>query len=259
MKTRWRLIIDPPMPPAFNMAADQVLLNQQTADSLPVFRIYFWNQPTLSIGKNQKIHSSLNWDWCAQHNVAVIRRVTGGQAVLHGQDITYSVIGSVKDPMLGGGILQTYRTISQGLFNFFQSLGLSLEIQPHSTRDLARSAVCFEMPSAFELLINGKKIVGSAQRQTTTAFLQHGTIPLNSQIEPLSHLFLKADPNKLSQEITSLESENVLHGATTELLCDKLCDSFQTVFGMDWDRSGWTEQELEQIQAEISNFPLSSP
>ena len=106
----WRLIEDSPRAGSFNMAADNSLFERHCPGDPPVLRLYTWNPPALSLGRNEKIDDKINLEFCRNQGIHVIRRMTGGKAVLHGSDITYSVVGDLNDPQFGGGVLETYRS-----------------------------------------------------------------------------------------------------------------------------------------------------
>ena len=121
----WRLIIDTPRSGSFNMAADQVLLDLCRDYAEPVFRLYDWECPTLSLGKNEKLDSLLDLQECQNLSIPVVRRMTGGKSVLHGFDLTYSFVAGVQDSQFPGGILDNYQFIARGFKHFFLNLGLN--------------------------------------------------------------------------------------------------------------------------------------
>ncbi len=255
MFENWRLIEDRNQYGSINMAADYIALKQFHPGDFPVLRLYTWDRLTLSIGKNQKLNQ-INLKWCQDHDIPVVRRVTGGQAVLHGNDITYSLVGDVHNQLFSGGILHTYQTISKALFQFFQKLGLSPVLQPHSRHQRQKQAsdVCFEVPSAYEILVDGRKIIGSAQRQTSLAFLQHGTIPVDDQVPLLTHIFKNMSAEKLYSKITSLETLGVLRNHSLEDLWQLLINSFQEVFHIYFQKQGWSSEEMAAIEKEAIDF-----
>ncbi|MGK5092060.1 lipoate--protein ligase family protein [Deltaproteobacteria bacterium TL4] len=252
----WRLLQDLDKSGSFNMAADQVLLEQFHPGNPPTFRLYTWNRLTLSIGKNQNLDDDIDGDWCQANGIEIIRRATGGKAVLHGKDLTYALIGDTRDPRFSGGIMNTYKFISQGFVDFFEALGLAPQIQPYSPRPSQATPVCFARPSAFELLIDGKKIIGSAQRQTANAFLQHGTIPIQDQTALLAHIFPHSTAAELQKEVTSLEACGVLQNYKVPELLELLLEILQKVFQIRWAPSTWSAVEQNTIK---HTLPLFEP
>ncbi len=251
----WRLIEDHQWTGTQNMAADHVLLRHFQPGSSPILRLYTWDCITLSVGKNQRL-DAINQEWCRTQGIPIIRRPTGGQAVLHGNDLTYSIIGDPQDTRFSGGIVQTYQTISQAFVRFFQNLGMTPQLQPHSRaqRVAQASQVCFVVPSSYEILLNNRKIIGSAQRQTATAFLQHGTIPLQDQVPYLAHIFRNTSPEMLYQKTTDLNTAGGLANQSETSLRKTLKSCFAEVFQVAFDETGWTRVEREKIETEASAF-----
>ena len=242
MKQKWYVMIDDACSPFFNMAADSYLMKIVMPHSQPVLRLYQWNQPTLSIGKNQKLET-LGLKANSKIRPIIIRRMTGGQAVLHGGDLTYSITAQSN---MFGGILETYRFLAPVFLEFFTRLGLTPDIVQPSRKERMQfaSAICFTTASSYELTIAGQKIIGSAQRKTSNAFLQHGSIPLYSQ--NLDDIFIS---NIVYQDkMTSLEEQNCLQ--STQSLQKTIVDTFQKVLKIDFEEKFWTEEDLYAIQQE---------
>lgn len=257
MTEQWRFIHDKDLTGDLNMAADQVLLNHCQADSPITLRFYSWKRPTLSLGRNQKLEQ-INVEWCKAHGIDLVKRSTGGQAVLHGEDLTYSIIGSVKTNHFSGGILQIYKAISAAFQKFFENIGLAPELHFNSRQQRLDKAspVCFVFPSSYEITIQGKKLIGSAQRQTTKSFLQHGTIPLSDQAPLLSKIFKHVTEVQLRQSITDLNTEGVMKRYNLDDLGKILRGAFESIFKIQLIPSKWEPTEWEAIQAESANFPF---
>ncbi len=177
---QWRLLITPSAPGAWNMAVDEALLEAVGAgQSLPCLRLYAWQPLCLSIGYAQpsrdvdlKRLSDLGWD--------SVRRPTGGRAILHTDELTYAVIAPLSEPRLAGSVLESYQRLAIALLAALHLMGI-----PASTHPLKISGdspengpVCFEVPSNYEIVVGGKKLVGSAQARRKQGVLQHGTLPL---------------------------------------------------------------------------------
>ncbi len=238
------------------MAADQVLFSQLKKGDTPTLRLYTWDRPTLSIGKNQRI-DAIDTNWCRENELVIVRRATGGQAVLHGNDITYSLVGDVRNPRFSGGIFSVYQTISQVFLLFFEKLGLSpqLQAQTHRERRAKASQVCFAMPSAYEILIKGRKIIGSAQRRGPKAFLQHGTIPLTDQVPLLIKIFKQVPESYLRSKVSALQTLGVFNQFTQDEIRRVLVDSFQDVFHIELRKQDWSPAEMAAITEEEACFP----
>lgn len=166
----WRLIIDPTLPGPENMSRDESILRSlDSGDGMPTLRLYGWDTPTVSIGYLQRAAPFTG------AGLPVVRRITGGRAVLHGREVTYSVVGSVSDPLFSGGILDTYSVISRCIIAALDACGLDVSFSRSDTKGAQKEA-CFHTPSRFEVLSMGRKLVGSSQRRFRNAFLQHGSI-----------------------------------------------------------------------------------
>lgn len=168
---------------AYNMSVDEELLEQaQNGARPPVLRFYTWTPPAITIGRFQKRETAVNNKACERRGLVVVRRVTGGRAVLHDKELTYSIVARVDDPLFPPGVLGTYRVIAEGLLAGFRELGIPAEIVARGGRYAAlvtkepENTACFSSPSWYEIVVNGKKIAGSAQRRLSHAFLQHGSI-----------------------------------------------------------------------------------
>lgn len=235
------------------MAVDQFLLQNQPNEQAPVLRIYTWDHLTLSIGSNQKL-DEFDLEFCREHRIQLVRRATGGKAVLHGTDLTYSVVGSTRTAPFNQGILSTYRALSQPFISLFESLGLNPQVQTDQARNSLRSAneVCFVTPSSYEILIGGRKIIGSAQRQSKGCFLQHGTIPLQDQVPLLAGIFKHANEGLLRRKVTSLEVELKAGVPTEEAIRQRLVECFAQSFQVNFKHNDLSGQDWA-IVAEVSN------
>lgn len=180
------------------MAVDEAILKcVGCGDAPPTLRLYAWQPPCISLGYAQPVADvslaaleSRGWD--------IVRRPTGGQAILHMDELTYSVIGPKGEPRLEGGVLQSYLVIAQALLGAVESLGIQAQAsmrpksnhepsQAHAngegSREKARkNPVCFETPSDYEITVAGRKLIGSAQARRKEGVLQHGSLPLFGDI-----------------------------------------------------------------------------
>jgi lipoate-protein ligase A len=183
----WRLLITPPTDGATNMAIDEAILQALAiGQGLPTLRFYQWNPPCLSLGYNQH-YSEVDQDACARLGYTWLRRPTGGRAILHTDELTYSVVAPLDEPRVLGGIVDSYRRLSAGLLAGLRALGADVfQAQQEKVLNPSPSAVCFDTPSNYEITVQGKKVVGSAQVRRRGIVLQHGSVPL---IGDLSRIF----------------------------------------------------------------------
>jgi len=197
--TRWRLVRTGPLPGALNMALDEVLLQEVVAGrSLPVLRLYRWRPEAVSLGYFQR-NEVVNRPFCRSSGIDVVRRLTGGRAVLHGEEVTYAVIAGDGD-CFPSRVEESYRKIAEVLRATLRSLGIEAELAPARREGCERAlpAACFEAAAGYELLCRGQKIAGSAQKRRGGFFLQHGSIPL------------ELDPHRLFQVLNPQPAEPIL-------------------------------------------------
>lgn len=170
----WRTLVSPPASGVENMAVDEALLNRARRTGECVLRVYTWATPTLSLGRNQSAREACDPARAHELGVAVVRRLTGGRALLHHREITYSVTAPLardESPRAW------YASITSLLVHALQSLGVDATVAPRSARMPAPAgAPCFELPAEGEIMVRGRKLVGSALVRDNGALLQHGSI-----------------------------------------------------------------------------------
>ncbi|SDI25058.1 lipoate-protein ligase A [Planococcus glaciei] len=197
----WYFINSGQNSPAFNMAMDEALLDWHSEGLIPpVIRFYGWNPATLSIGYFQRVEKEIDMDQVSALGLGFVRRPTGGRGVLHEHELTYSVIVSEDYPEMPETVTEAYRVISGGLLQGFRNLGLDAYFSVPDTdekrADLKKpkSAVCFDAPSWYEMVVEGKKVAGSAQTRQKGVILQHGAILLDLDAEKLLSVFKFSSP-----------------------------------------------------------------
>lgn len=191
MDKKWLFLDSGQHTPSYNMALDEYLL-QRGAEGRkqPVLRFYGWDPPGLSIGYFQKTAGRVDQDGIRAHGFRLVRRLTGGLAVLHHNELTYSVILPEDYPGMPGSVVGAYRVLSAGLLEGFRALGLTAELAiPKQNHEASHSPVCFEEASWYELVVEGRKAAGSAQTRQKGMILQHGSIPLTVDEEELFDCF----------------------------------------------------------------------
>ena len=201
----WRLLITPPARGAWNMAVDEAILEHiGRGASSATLRLYAWDPPCLSLGHAQPF-ADVDMLRLRGYSWEVVRRATGGRAILHTDELTYSIIAPLDEPRVAGSVLESYNRLAQALLLAVKSLGMPVEMKeavnhvlnlpsdhavsqasghapsPASSRTYA-NPVCFEVPSTYEITVNGKKLVGSAQARKKEGVLQHGSLPLTGDL-----------------------------------------------------------------------------
>lgn len=236
--SRWRLIIDEPGDAARNMAVDEAMLRAcERGEAPPTLRLYGWSPSAVSVGYFQDAAKEINLDYCRGKGWPIVRRLTGGRAVLHADELTYSVVAPDSHPLFPKDISGTYQVIARGLLAGLRRLGVNAEMvscrEKGAGRDGQRSAACFSAPSWYELTADGKKLAGSAQRRVANAFLQHGSLLLGLDIKEQCRVLRGGD----SMERQLLESMTAVGPAkgspvSWQETAEALCKGFEEALGI---------------------------
>jgi len=232
----WRLIVDDDLPGHENMARDSSILRAlEEGSAAPTLRIYGWAAPTVSIGYLQGPAPFQGL------GMPVVRRITGGRAVVHSSEVTYSVTGLMDSPLFSGGIMAAYSVISRCIIAALKDAGVDAAYSRGSSGG-DRSEACFHAPSRYEVLIEGRKLVGSAQRRLKRAFIQHGSILMGTDDELNERVFGRSISGKMAG---ISEFSPVSAGRFRELLVDR----FTQGLGVSFKISGLTCEERKASEA----------
>jgi len=182
----WRLIITSPLSGAENMAIDEALLRLfDPYSSLPIVRLYSWNPPALSLGRFQKAAEVLDLNRCTAEGVTIVRRVTGGGVIYHADELTYSLICKPDQIPAANSVKDSFRVLTGFLLSFYRTLGLDAsyagDAASEGRRIGERTPFCFAGRESYDVIINGNKIGGNAQRRLKKVIFQHGSIPLQNR------------------------------------------------------------------------------
>ncbi|KPL82782.1 hypothetical protein SE15_12025 [Thermanaerothrix daxensis] len=214
MRETWRLIRSSPAPGAWNMALDEAILEAVVQwQSPPTLRLYAWEPPCLSLGYAQNF-SDVDWEALNLRGWHVVRRPTGGRAILHTDELTYAVIAPQDHPIVSGSVLESYRRIATALVKALHSLGLQARADREYGQTNANGAVCFEVPSNYEITVEGKKIIGSAQARRLQGVLQHGSFPLYGDLTRILQVLHYDDPRQREEDAQRL----LAHATTAEIV-----------------------------------------
>ncbi|SRR6266542_2804720 len=243
----FRLLVTEPLDGAGNMALDEaLLLGRLRHDGVPTLRFFAWAPPTISLGYGQRLDGRIDLDAACALGIGLVRRATGGSAILHeGPDLelTYSVTAAAGDFDGAGDLLETYRWIGAGLRAGLRALGAPVEMVSVQPSDpAAMPAFCFARTGSFELEVDGKKLVGSAQRRQGAAFLQHGTIMLGAGPARLRRVF-PGDRDPL-EGMTTLEATLGRRPSFDDTVA-ALSAGFIQAHGIELRPGGLSVQELE--------------
>jgi lipoyl(octanoyl) transferase len=255
-----RLIVTEPADGAANMALDEALLTSRLRKSgPPTVRFFAWRPPTVSLGYGQPVDGRIDLDEAARLGIGLVRRPTGGSAILHeGPDLelTYSVVGAESDFPGADDLLATYRWIGAALAAGLRALGAPVEmvpVQPSSTA--AMPAFCFARAGSYELEVGGRKLVGSAQRRQGAGFLQHGAVMLGAEPERLRRVFPgEADP---LGGMTTLEAVLGRRPSFAET-AEALAQGFRDTHGIEFE-PGAPEGEETALAESLRREKYSTP
>ncbi len=264
--TTWHWIYSGPRSAAYNMALDEALLEWHSKEEIgPVLRFYEWEPATLSIGYFQQVTRDIDIERVKEEGLGFVRRQTGGRGVLHDDELTYSVIVSEDYPGMPETVTEAYRVISQGLLEGFRLLGFQAEFSvPRSEAEQAalkrpKSGVCFDAPSWYELVVEGKKIAGSAQTRQKGVILQHGAILRHLNIDRLISLFRFSSEESKRRMYDSLPQRAVAIDQLTEReipiseLVDAFSQGFEKALNITLEPYQLTEEQesyVEQLMKE---------
>ncbi|HEV2235166.1 MAG TPA: lipoate--protein ligase family protein [Ktedonobacterales bacterium] len=258
-RATWRLIVDPePRTGAWNMALDEAIQEAVAAGAAPpTLRFYQWAPPALSLGKRQPL-DGVDLSRCRRDGVDVVRRPTGGLAILHTDELTYSIATLPDDPRAAGAILDAYKRLSAGLVAGLRRLGVAAEmnpVNPYGTH--TSSAACFEAPSAYEITAGGKKLMGSAQTRPAGRVLQHGSLPLVGDIARVADYlsFTSAAERAalrahLAERATTLR-DALGHAVAFDTAAAALGDGFAAALNLDLAPASISDAELRAAEERL--------
>ena len=240
---------------AWNMAADEAILEHVgRGESNPTLRLYAWQPACLSLGRAQPF-SDVDITSLKQNGWEVVRRATGGRAILHTDELTYSVIAPKDDPIMVGGVLESYNRISQALLTAVQSLNLSVEVkegkEDNGTKPIP---VCFEVPSTYEITAAGKKLIGSAQARKKDGVLQHGSLPLTGDLTRICQALVFENESarenaakRLLERATTVESA-LGREISWETAAQAFVHAFEAQLGLMFERGELSESESKRTE-----------
>ncbi|MDQ2693520.1 MAG: lipoate--protein ligase family protein [Chloroflexota bacterium] len=247
----WRLLIHPAARGAWNMAVDEAILEHSgRGASLPTLRLYAWDPACLSLGHAQPF-ADVDAVRLQERGWDVVRRLTGGRAILHTDELTYSVSGDAGEPVLAGGVLESYNRLAQALLRALSNLGLPVEIKQGKTgTNTSPNPVCFEVPSTYEITVHGKKLVGSAQARKQEAVLQHGSLPLTGDLSRICQaLVFENESARERASIRLLERAATVESAvggrvSWEMAARAFAKAFETELEICLERGELSESEI---------------
>jgi len=241
----WRFIDTGPLPGAENMAIDEALLACFDPEkSMPVLRLYGWSPPAFSYGRFQQPEEIFDLARCRAAGVQVVRRITGGGVIYHADELTYSLVCPTDFIPAARSVKETFFFLTSFLISFYKKLGLpachAVEHYGGDRRFGERTPLCFAGIESCDILINGRKIGGNAQRRLKQVIFQHGSIPLRQMAAGGDSCLLHPDGD-ITARTTALEAQGVTVGR--DQLVELLKAAFAQSFGAVLNPDGLTEHE----------------
>ncbi|MCX8069164.1 MAG: lipoate--protein ligase family protein [Thermodesulfovibrionales bacterium] len=244
MKKRliWRFIDSGNCDAYFNMALDEAIaLSVIDNKQPPTLRLYGWERTSVSLGAFQK-YSDINIDYCNSQNIPIVRRPTGGRAILHDNELTYS-FSSKNEGFFNQGLMGSYRIISEAFIRAFFRLGIDVHMRDRRTsgKELIKSPLCFNSVSLGEISFQGKKLIGSAQKRWRDGFLQQGSIPFIIDYDKSAIVF-KQSRDTISEfaEVSKIDSSLSINS-----LKEAIVKGFEEYFEVDFEYQSPSPMELE--------------
>ncbi|MDL1970166.1 MAG: lipoate--protein ligase family protein [Candidatus Desulfofervidaceae bacterium] len=240
---QWRFIYSEFCDPYTNMAIDEaILIAHSEGKTLPTLRIYGWRPPAFSLGCFQKAEEVLDLDRCKKEGVLFVRRITGGEAIFHHLELTYSLVCFKDEINASGSVKEGFKKICSFLLNAYKKLGLN----PHFAVDIKLPAsekcpLCFASYEDYDIIVGGKKIGGNAQKRKRDLIFQHGSIPLKLKPDVFMS-YLRNKPDGLEKKVCSL-TEALGREISFAELADTIKTSFKETFSVNLIEQGFTPEE----------------
>jgi lipoate-protein ligase A len=253
---QWRLIVSSPHNGAWNMAVDEAILESvSTRSNQPTLRLYAWYPFCLSLGHAQSVQE-VDLPFINKAGWGLVRRPTGGRAILHADELTYSICAPLSDPHIQGGVIESYRNISACLLLALEKVGVIADSKPKDVeqKHLAKDPICFQYPSDYEITFGGKKLIGSAQARRAEGLLQHGSIPLFGDLTRIiaalnfdSDLQRTSASEKLKERAVTLE-EAAGRRVSWHDLAQALVSAFEEKFQIRFKRADISDAEFHEAE-----------
>jgi lipoate-protein ligase A len=254
MAKKWKVTVSSSLAPSLNMALDQILWEKAKNEPDTVFlRFYSWEPPGISLGANQKSSELVNTEYCQQEGIEVVRRITGGSAIFHDKELTYS-FATVNDAMFPGAI-RSYERICGALLETLQDLGIEAEFRGVSMgiEPSFSNQDCFSLTSRHDIVVNNRKLIGNAQRKDKSSFLQHGSILINIEQSLWREVFL------LEPQFDRIIALSDL-GITTNIdsLAKSCIQGFEEYFVVECTPFSFSKEEMARARELAPSYTLPS-
>jgi len=245
LKGKLRIIVDGARHPALNMAIDEAIWLNRKSSEYDTLRIYLWRPTGVSLGRSQKVLDSVRIDEIKKRNYVLVRRPTGGATLIHAEsmEITYSLVLSSKHEFYTLPVDESAAEIAKGIVIALNNLGLKAHVRKKVTKKTIESNICMVREGSSDIVVEGKKISGSAQVRNDAALLQHGTLVLDVNYEDWQTIIISSNNTiELKNVFTGLKNL----GAEIELakIIESLITGFTEVLDVEYFFGGYTPEEI---------------
>lgn len=255
VKTKeWRLIPYEKFSCLDNMAIDEYLIKYYEKTQKPVLRVYGWSNISISVGKYQNVLNDINIEECTKDDVFIVRRITGGGAIVHNEELTYSLVCSDADINCKNlSVKEAYERLNSFILNFYKSLGIKAVFTKDYSKRLrlsdSVSPFCFSANEEYDILVRGKKIGGNAQFRKKNIIFQHGSVPVQNSNEKIKKFFnKKINFNNFTSLFEILKKKLKL-----EFLIEKFINAFIVTFDNKIKEEKLTQKERDSVDKLILN------
>lgn len=259
----WRWLLPVAGPGAWQMAADLAVLEAvRDGQSGPVVRWYRWTPPCVTLGKFQKAAGNVRLENCARLGIDVAQRPTGGRAILHDHEVTFSIIIAERDlPGAGSNVMDSYRALGTALVAGLRGLGLPAELVDRHGQPGAGTAVnpaCFAAKARCDLMVNGSKLIGSAQMRRDGVILQQNSLPLTVDFPKWDEVFYRSDWQAVSQGVATDLQTAAGRAVAYEEVMHALANGFTSALGAELENSALTPEEETRAHELAANFAVAT-
>ncbi|MFH1824281.1 MAG: lipoate--protein ligase family protein [Candidatus Firestonebacteria bacterium] len=252
-RSKWRLFLTKNLAGFTNMAIDEVLLlesGKRKSNYEGNLRFYTWKNPTISLGYFQKAEDVIDVKRCKNLGISLVRRITGGGAIYHNAEITYSITTFLPNPVVSSNIELSYKVLESFLIKGISELGVNVNFRNEVEKDNS-SFYCFANPSKYDIVFNDKKLIGSAQRRSKKCFLQHGSILLNlNDTDKMFSVFKDNKDKAISEfkESTTTLEDLLKKKININEVIDVFIKKFEEEFNVDLVLNEFTNSEKKLIK-----------
>jgi len=248
-RNRWRLILDGPRIAFMNMAIDEAIFSRTREErSIPTLRFFQWEKPSISYGYAVEVEKELDIHYCQENDIPIVRRITGGGVVFHQCDITYSIIFPEDIVPATHSVLDSYKFINQIFIAGLKNFGITgnyYDLTEQRQPEPGGENVCFIKPTQYDVVYEGKKLVGNAQRRKKGYILNHGSLLFSNDYKEMLPCLKAPDPGKMTEMATTIET---LAGpnSTREAVINAIVEGFAKKLNIELIDSGLLPSEIGQ-------------